>query len=58
MLSEIDQKRAALAALCGRYGAARLEVSGSAARGDGFDPGRSDIDFLATPWSYVTLWSY
>jgi predicted nucleotidyltransferase len=48
MLAEIYQKRAALAALCRRYGAARLEVFGSAARGAGFDPGRSDIDFLVS----------
>lgn len=48
MLTEIDQKRAALAALCRRYGAARLEVFGSAARGAGFDSDRSDIDFLVT----------
>jgi predicted nucleotidyltransferase len=54
MLAEIDQKRTALAALCRRHGAARLEVFGSAARGAGFDPGRSDIDFLVTPRSYVT----
>jgi predicted nucleotidyltransferase len=48
MLTEIDQKRAALAALCRRYGAARLEVFGSAVRGVGFDPDRSDVDFLVT----------
>jgi uncharacterized protein len=48
MLTEIDQKRDALAALCHRYGAVRLEVFGSAARGTGFDPGRSDADFLVT----------
>ncbi len=48
MLTEIDQKRAALAAFCRRYGVARLEVFGSAARGVGFDPDRSDVDFLVT----------
>lgn len=35
----------AIADLCRRYGVARLEVFGSAT-GDGFDPHRSDVDFL------------
>jgi len=48
MLADIDQKRGALAALCRRFGVARLEVFGSAARGTGFDPERSDADFLVT----------
>jgi predicted nucleotidyltransferase len=44
----IAHQRAALAALCRRFGVARLEVFGSAARGTDFDPGRSDVDFLVT----------
>jgi predicted nucleotidyltransferase len=44
----IDEKRDALGALCRRYGVARLEVFGSAARRAGFDPNRSDADFLVT----------
>jgi hypothetical protein len=48
MLAEIDAKRDALAALCRRFGVARLEVFGSAAPGTGFDPARSDADFLVT----------
>jgi uncharacterized protein len=48
MQADIDAKRDALAALCRRYGVARLEVFGSAARGTGFDPDRSDADFLVT----------
>ena len=32
--------------LCRRYGVARLEVFGSAARGTDFDPQTSDADFL------------
>jgi uncharacterized protein len=48
MLAEIDEKREALSALCRRYGVARLEVFGSAARDTGFDPSRSDADFLVT----------
>jgi len=35
MRAEIVEKRDALAVLCRRYGVARLEVFGSAARGDG-----------------------
>jgi predicted nucleotidyltransferase len=48
MQSDIDSKREALAALCRRFGVTRLEVFGSAARGAGFDPKRSDADFLVT----------
>lgn len=40
-----DQKQA-IRALCRKYGVRRLEVFGSAARGEDFEPGRSDIDFL------------
>jgi predicted nucleotidyltransferase len=32
--------------LCRRFGVTRLEVFGSAARADDFDPARSDADFL------------
>ena len=46
--SDIKEKRGALAALCRRYGVARLEVFGSAARETDFDPSRSDADFLVT----------
>ena len=35
-----------IAELCRRYGVRRLEVFGSAARGQDFDPSRSDVDFL------------
>ena len=42
----IETKRPEIAALCRRHGVARLEVFGSAARGDDFEPGRSDVDFL------------
>jgi predicted nucleotidyltransferase len=45
---DIDENRDALAVICRRYGVARLEVFGSAARDAGFDPDRSDIDFLVT----------
>lgn len=42
----IDQHRAEIATVCRRYGVRRLEVFGSAARGDDFDPAESDADFL------------
>lgn len=40
--SHLDELRR----LCRRYGVARLEVFGSAARGSDFDPAASDADFL------------
>jgi len=46
MHREIADRRAALAELCRRFGVRRLEVFGSAARGDDFDPAHSDADFL------------
>ena len=46
MHPDIVEKRQALIALCRRYGVERLEVFGSAARGEDFDPHRSDADFL------------
>ena len=48
MQAEIEAKREAVAALCRRYHVARLQVFGSAARCDEFDPDQSDIDFLVT----------
>lgn len=48
MHRDIAEKQQELAALCRRYGVARLEVFGSAARGTDLDPGRSDVDFLVT----------
>lgn len=35
-----------IAELCRRYRIQRLEIFGSAARGDDFDPVHSDVDFL------------
>lgn len=48
MVPEIHEKQAAIAALCRHYGVDRLEVFGSAARGEGFDTAGSDVDFLVT----------
>jgi uncharacterized protein len=45
MIDEIAEHRSELQALCRRFHVRRLDLFGSAARGD-FDPGRSDIDFL------------
>jgi len=43
---EILRHQDAIAALCRRFGVRRLEVFGSAARGEDFDPARSDVDLL------------
>lgn len=45
MLPVIESRRVRLAELCRRMDVKRLELFGSAARGD-FDPERSDLDFL------------
>jgi len=46
MHTAVASKRETLAELCRRFHVRRLEVFGSAARGDDFDPDRSDADFL------------
>lgn len=46
MLKEIAGRRVEIAEICRRFGARRLEVFGSAARGSDFDPARSDVDIL------------
>lgn len=45
MIDDIARRREELRALCRRFHVRRLDLFGSAARGD-FDAGRSDIDFL------------
>jgi predicted nucleotidyltransferase len=45
MVSLIEQHRTQLLELCRKYDVSRLDIFGSAARGD-FDAQRSDIDFL------------
>jgi predicted nucleotidyltransferase len=42
----IAQHRAGITAICQHYRIQRLEVFGSAARADDFDPASSDADFL------------
>ena len=53
----IDEHRRSLAEQCLRFGVRRLEVFGSAGRGD-FDPAKSDFDFIVsfadrTPGTYA-----
>ena len=48
MHPEIADRRPALAELCRQFGVTRLEVFGSAARGDDFNQAESDADFLVT----------
>ena len=42
----IAQHRTGIATICQRFHVSRLEVFGSAARADDFDPATSDVDFL------------
>ena len=42
----IQAKQSEISALCRRYRIRTLDVFGSAARGDDFDPHTSDVDFL------------
>jgi predicted nucleotidyltransferase len=45
MIALLEHNRTAMEDLCRRYGVTRLEVFGSAATGEAFDPD-SDVDFL------------
>lgn len=42
----IANKQSQISKVCRRFHVRRLEVFGSAARGDDFDASRSDVDFL------------
>jgi len=46
MLPLIAERRSEIADICRRFGVRRLAVFGSAARGQDFDPERSDVDFV------------
>jgi uncharacterized protein len=46
VLPLIEERRSEIADICRRFGVRRLAVFGSAARGEDFDPERSDVDFL------------
>ena len=56
----IAERRAEIARLCRLHKVRRLEVFGSAARGDDFNPERSDADFLVEfdPGSRPSLDTY
>jgi predicted nucleotidyltransferase len=46
MLALVADHASEIAELCRRFHVRRLEVFGSAADGEGFDPNSSDVDFL------------
>jgi predicted nucleotidyltransferase len=46
MVAPIAERRAELEALCVRFGVKRLDLFGSAAAEDAFDPATSDLDFI------------
>ena len=46
MHPEILRHKDAIAELCRKHRVTRLDVFGSAARGEDFDPARSDVDLL------------
>ena len=60
MIPLLDAHRADIAALCRRFHVRRLDLFGSAARGDDFDPARSDVDLLVTsqPEHAPTIWAH
>ena len=45
MIALIEQQKTSIAEACRKFGVRRLEVFGSAVRGD-FQPERSDLDFI------------
>ena len=53
----IAQHRSGISAICQRYRISRLDVFGSAARADDFNPASSDADFLVefAPEAHVGL---
>ena len=46
MHAAISQHHSGISAICQRFGIRKLEVFGSAARADDFNPASSDADFL------------
>jgi predicted nucleotidyltransferase len=46
MVAIVEKNLGAIVGLCQRYRVRSLELFGSAATGRGFDPARSDVDFL------------
>lgn len=60
MFTVTDAQRRELDAVCRRTGIARLELTGSAARGSDFDPATSDLDLLVefTPESRLNAFEF
>jgi predicted nucleotidyltransferase len=61
MVKLLEDNREALEKLCLRFHVKRLEVFGSASRGEDFDGGQSDVDFLVEfemlpPGEYVDVY--
>jgi predicted nucleotidyltransferase len=46
MVAMVEEHRQEIEHLCERFGVSRLDVFGSAAAGNRFDPASSDLDFL------------
>ena len=46
MIPQIENHRRSIEGLCRRFGVRRLDLFGSAVAGSGFDPIRSDVDFM------------
>jgi predicted nucleotidyltransferase len=46
MVPLLEQHRPAIESLCRKYGVKRLDLFGSAAAADTFEPARSDVDFF------------
>lgn len=46
MVSVLAERQLEIADLCARFGVRRLEVFGSAASEEGFDPQNSDVDLI------------
>jgi uncharacterized protein len=55
MIAALEDHRDAIAQLCRRYGVRRLDVFGSAASEDGYDPSRSDLDLLVEFGPHVNM---
>ena len=51
----IHERRAEIAVLCRRYGVRHLEVFGSAARGDDFDPAEAGAGTVRNPYVLANI---
>lgn len=55
MISAVALKQPEIASLCKEFGVHRLEIFGSAATEDQFDPARSDVDFIVDFQNYQPM---